>query len=83
MSEGNIYCYQLYVYCISLAFPCYNQNHNQLFRHLIFAFKVCLIRFFYFHVGAKPPAKCFIRGARYVMGDFFGFGKIQDGGTFF
>ena len=57
--------------CISLAFPCYNQNHNQLFRHLIFAFKICLIRFFYFYVGAKPPPKCFIRGALYVMGDFF------------
>ena len=61
----DLYCYQLYIYCISLASPCYNQKHNQLFRHLIFAFKICLIRFSYFHVGAKTPPKCFIRGARY------------------
>ena len=26
MSRGNIYCYHLYSYYLSLAFPCYNQN---------------------------------------------------------
>ena len=28
VSRGNIYCYQLYSYYLSLAFPCYNQNKN-------------------------------------------------------
>ena len=28
MSRGNIYCYQIYSYYLSLAFPCYNQNHH-------------------------------------------------------
>ena len=36
----NIYCYQLYIYCLSLALPCYSQNHNQLLQHLLFAFKI-------------------------------------------
>ena len=36
----NIYCYQLYMYCLSLALPCYSQNHNQPLKHLLFAFKI-------------------------------------------
>ena len=47
----NIYCYQLYIYCLSLALPCYSQNHNQLVKHLLFAFKIFLdqifVHFFY------------------------------------
>ena len=45
MSRGNIYCYQRYSYYLSLAFPCYNQNHKR-FRHLIFAFKICFDQIF-------------------------------------
>ena len=40
MSRGNIYCYQLYIYCLSLALPCYSQNHKQLLKHFLFAFKI-------------------------------------------
>ena len=46
MSWGNIYCYQLYIYCPCLAFPCYNQNHQQVFRYFIFAFKICFDQIF-------------------------------------
>ena len=27
-------------YCLSLALPCYSENHNQLLKHLLFAFKI-------------------------------------------
>ena len=36
----NIYCCQVYIYCLSLALSCYSQNHNQLLKHLLFAFKI-------------------------------------------
>ena len=36
----NIYCYQLYIYCLSLALPCYSLNHNQLLKDFLFAFKI-------------------------------------------
>ena len=38
--RGNIYCYQLYIYFLSLALPCYSENHNQVLKHLLFAFKI-------------------------------------------
>ena len=46
MSRGNIYFYQLYIYCLCLVFPCYIQNHHQLSRHFIFAFKICFDQIF-------------------------------------
>ena len=46
MSRGNIYFHPLYIYCLCLEFPCYNQNHHQLFRHFIFAFKICFDQIF-------------------------------------
>ena len=36
----NIYCYQLYIYCLSLALPCCSLNHNQLLKDFLFAFKI-------------------------------------------
>ena len=36
----NIYCYQLYIFSLSLALPHYSQNHNQLLKHLLFDFKM-------------------------------------------
>ena len=44
MSRGNIYCYQLFI--LSLALPCYSENHNQLLKHLLFAFKIFFAQIF-------------------------------------
>ena len=30
--------------CLSLALPCYSENHNQLLKNLLFAFKIFLVR---------------------------------------
>ena len=43
MSRGNmkyILLSSIYIYCLSLALSCYSQNHNQLLKHLLFAFKI-------------------------------------------